>query len=385
MRDRLIVGGMTGTSLDGLDLALVRVRGTGLGMTATLEDAASCPLGDAGAALRALASGAAMTAREIASASRAFSRLHAEAIVALLASRRCDLVCVHGQTVFHEPPVSWQVLTPAVIAAAVASPVLSDLRGLDLACGGQGAPITPIADAVLFAAPDHPRVIVNLGGFINITVLPPGLAGDPGYTDQVRAADVCACNQLLDAVARAGWGGAYDDGGRRALAGNAAPSARRRLAEALEAQARARRSLGTGDELEAAARAELAEAAQAGHDAGDIARAACEAIARVLTGAISRMGGAGAAVVLAGGGAHNAGLCRAIERESGARVVTAAALGVPIERREAMAMAVLGALTSDGVAITLPGVTGRGPATPAGAPALAGSWCGVGAAGFAGA
>src|SRR5690606_34298498 len=121
-----------------------------------------------------------------------------------------DLVAVHGQTVHHEPPVSWQLVNPWPIAQYADCPVVTDLRGADLAAGGQGAPITPIADWLLFrdrregAGGRQTRVVVNLGGFCNITLLPgrsPPTGGQGGATlrarplpgvEQIQARDVCA-------------------------------------------------------------------------------------------------------------------------------------------------------------------------------------------------
>ena len=113
---------------------------------------------------------------------------------------RADLVVAHGQTVFHAPPASWQLLNAAPIARAVRAPVVFDLRQADLAAGGQGAPITPLADWIMLRAHGPAaagRAIVNLGGFCNVTILPSG-AGPEG----VRGMDVCPCNHLLDGVAR---------------------------------------------------------------------------------------------------------------------------------------------------------------------------------------
>ena len=68
----------------------------------------------------------------------------------------------------HQPPISWQLIDPTPIARQFTAPVISDLRQADLAAGGQGAPITPLADWIAFRDPDKRRAIVNLGGFCNL-------------------------------------------------------------------------------------------------------------------------------------------------------------------------------------------------------------------------
>jgi anhydro-N-acetylmuramic acid kinase len=169
---RRVVGCMTGTSLDGIDLALVEVTGTGLGMSARFARGLSAPLGPAADSLRALAAQEPMTAGQVARLSLQFAAAHAQALTDLLGGERSDLVCIHGQTVFHAPPASWQLLNPFPIARAASAPVVYDLRQADLAAGGQGAPITPIADFVLFRHAQESRAVVNLGGFCNVTLLP---------------------------------------------------------------------------------------------------------------------------------------------------------------------------------------------------------------------
>src|SRR5688572_27590300 len=103
---------MTGTSIDSLDAALVEVRGRGLEMVATLVGGISRGLGALAPRLRRLAEQQPVTAGEIAAILREFGVLHAAALRELMAGRRPDLVCAHGQTVYHAPPLSWQLMQP---------------------------------------------------------------------------------------------------------------------------------------------------------------------------------------------------------------------------------------------------------------------------------
>ncbi len=342
-RTRFVVGCMTGTSLDGIDAALVHVTGRGLKLRATVLAHRSASLGPLLCTWRDLAEQRPVTAHRITAAIRDAALRHLRLIRRLVGNRRLDLVALHGQTVFHRPPHSWQAVDPMPVAVGLNVPVVCDLRGADLACGGQGAPITPLADWVFFAHPRKRRLIVNLGGFINITLLPPRGRG----VGAIRGGDVCACNQVLDAVARARLKRRYDAGGEAALRGGIHPRAYEALLRVLRKQSRGGRSLGTGDEA-------MQWAEQWPRvPAMNLARSACAAIAQTLHERAPRAD----ELILAGGSVHNAALLTEL-RQRFPVVRLSDELGVPTAAREAAAMAVLGALACDGVPITLPRVTG---------------------------
>lgn len=388
-RRRLIVGCMSGTSMDGIDAALVEVRGAGLEMSTRLVRGASGALGDGAGVLRRLADGEACTAREITQAARELALAHVAVIREVCEDATPDFVCVHGQTVFHAPPLSWQVMNAAVIAREIGAAVVHDLRAMDLGGtgeagsgkdGGQGAPITPIADWVLFrergdatAALSVVTCVVNLGGFANATIWREG-AG----VDAIRGFDICACNQVLDALARERLGEAFDRDGAHATRGLVDGGAFEEIRRSLAAQRTLGRSLGTGDEAWAIVRSATARLSP--EDACATAAGAIgEVIGQVLGGAIDQEAGGlggGRRVLFAGGGARNSALFAAIAnavcvRDPRTRVATTAERGVPIEMREAVCFAVLGALCEDGVAITLPAVT-HGSAG-----VISGSWTGL--------
>ncbi len=354
---RLVFGCMTGTSIDALDAAAVRLEGRGLGVRARVVACAAAPLGALAPRLRSLASGEAMTAGEAAGLARDLGVAHADALLGLAgAAGRPDFVAVHGQTVFHSPPLSWQMLNPWPIARSLGCPVVHDLRGADLAAGGQGAPITPLADWVFFRAGET-RAVVNLGGFCNVTILPGG--AEPGA---VLGMDVCACNHVLDAVARTALGRPYDNDGEAALRGSADSAAVRSLRDVLGAQRIGGRSLGTGDEI-----AGWVSAWKNRLAAEDLAASAALGVGEVIGGAVAEH--RAALVLVAGGGARNGALVSALRRAAGAPLRPTDSEGVPVTHREAAQIAVLGALCADGVAITLPKVTG----VPAPAP-ISGAW-----------
>lgn len=326
-----------------------------------------------------------MTAGRFAELAWALGEAHAEAFEALIGGRNVSLAVAHGQTLFHRPPYSLQLLNPAPIAARLRCRVLCDLRQADLAAGGRGAPITPMADWVLFRDAAQRRAVVNLGGFCNATFLPPGRGG---CLHHVRGADLCACNQVLDAIARRTLDAPFDEDGAAARRGTPDAEAVAALVSLLRRQRDEGRSLGTGDEATKWIETELRRLASAPgtaqersavavvpHVGETLAASAVEAIGAVITEAVNehreeceedrhRASGLDGAqdpveILLAGGGARNAALVAAITRSSLGPVTTTAACGIPIEAREAVAMAVLGALAEDDAEITLEAVTGR--------------------------
>jgi len=341
---------MTGTSLDGVDAALVKIEGHGLGMQVAGLDFISHPLCNIAEPLRDLSQQHPMTSGQLARLTYDLSDIYLTAIRQVAGNRDIALISVHGQTVFHDPPLSWQLINPSVIAHKLGIPVVFDLRAADLAMGGQGAPITPLADSVLFRNTDEKRCIVNLGGFCNVTFLPACPSEDvKQYPTKISGGDVCVCNQLLNEIARELMGKPYDDNGREASCGEIRDKPYESLFELLQNQSRAGRSLGTGDELD-----DWLAKFRDNYSTQDLARTACGAIA----GTISRRCDNADRLILAGGGVLNKTLVREINERSRSPVTLSADYSVPPQYREAVAMAVLGALCQDRIPITLPQITG---------------------------
>ncbi len=204
-----VAGVMSGTSLDGIDVAIVEIRGrrvTTIGFQST-------PYSDA---TRRAILGVSDTTTSTAAIARldfALGELYARAI--LRAVRRygpVDLIGCHGQTIYHEGRVcTFQIGEAAVIAERTGVPVVSDFRARDIAAGGQGAPLVPFADRFLFGRSRRTRIALNIGGIANITVLPAGVAFDTGPG-----------NMVIDALARVYTNGRqnFDRGGRMAASGN---------------------------------------------------------------------------------------------------------------------------------------------------------------------
>lgn len=370
---RIVAGCMTGTSLDGLDVALVRIDGHGLQMKPTLigHHAVSMP-GDLRQSLMHLASGNAAEPIVCLRAARQLGLFHAEGLGELFAKHpdaKPDFITAHGQTIWHAPtadadlgPMSWQLFDPWPIVQRHGVPVCYDLRQADLIAGGEGAPLTPIADWVMYK--DYFGWVVNLGGVLNMTRVERDSVSD------VRALDVYPCNLFLDGISTRLLNQRYDADGATALRGRVIPGIVALMQRAVD-EARGAGSLGREQFSETWLNS-LFERLPADAKAEDILRSGCETVAIALSRVVSAGPEAQKAwVVLAGGGARNNALIEALNGVLDTKPYLTDEFAIPCEAREAMGWAVLGALSQDGVPVSLPRVTG---ATD---PGVAGVWAGV--------
>jgi anhydro-N-acetylmuramic acid kinase len=220
---RRVVGLMSGTSADGTDAALCEIAGSGTSTRARVlaHRTVAYPRG---LRERIFALGDADTA-ELCDMDVLIGEAFAEAVRVICETAgvpldEVDLIGSHGQTAAHRPRsagklgATLQIGQSAVIAERTGRPVISDFRVRDMAAGGEGAPLVPLVDQLLFSAPGVARAIQNIGGIANVTLV----GGSP---NQVVAFDTGPGNMALDAVARAASRGAdgYDVEGRRAARG----------------------------------------------------------------------------------------------------------------------------------------------------------------------
>jgi anhydro-N-acetylmuramic acid kinase len=227
-RAMTVAGVMSGTSADGIDVAVVRIAPGKLKPKLTLLEHEAFPFPAAlrRAVLAAMDAKATSTA-ELARLSWRLGLAYAEAVkeTAHKHKMKLDLVGCHGQTLYHQPRAkayagrnfacTWQAGEAQAIAVALSVPVVSNFRPMDMLVGGQGAPLVPLLDYVLFADAKRGRVLQNIGGIANLTAIPAG-AGP----DKLIAFDTGPGNMVIDWLAQKLFGKKYDRDGAMAAKGS---------------------------------------------------------------------------------------------------------------------------------------------------------------------
>ena len=227
----LVAGIMSGTSVDGIDVALVEINGSGHSIAIEVVGFASTefPEGVRDEVLEVTSS--ATSCRRISQLNFLLGRVFADALATAcerlgMPPERLELVGSHGQTIYHQAdphpvcglPVSstMQVGEPAFIARVAGAPVVSNFRAADVVAGGHGAPLVPFADYILFRDTDISRVALNIGGIANLTAIPAG-----ARPDQLIAFDTGPGNMVSDYLVETFTSGAehFDRGGRMAARG----------------------------------------------------------------------------------------------------------------------------------------------------------------------
>jgi anhydro-N-acetylmuramic acid kinase len=208
-----VIGLMSGTSVDGIDAALVEISGTTLDLQVQLLAGATYPYPDAlRSQILAVCGGAKLSMAEFAELDDAIAKCFAQAAISIQAnSAPATSIGSHGQTVFHRPTTpetmgySLQLGRGESIAQIAQITTIDNFRAADIAAGGQGAPLVPKPDAYLLSDPHEHRCVQNIGGIGNVTYLPP--TSQPDWESQVRGWDTGPGNSLLDlAVAQLSHG-----------------------------------------------------------------------------------------------------------------------------------------------------------------------------------
>ncbi len=350
----LYLGLMTGTSLDGIDAALVDFSA----QQPRLIAAQGTPLDDTlRAGLLALQASGSDELHRSALAANAHSRACALAIGRLLdkagiAPGQVRAIGNHGQTIRHRPECGYtlQIGNHALLAELTGITVVGDFRSRDVAAGGQGAPLVPAFHQALFGKAGESRVIVNVGGISNLTILP--VAGE------VSGWDCGPGNVLMDLWINRNLGSHYDAAGAWAASGQVLPDLLQALLGepwfALPAPKSTGRDLFNTGWLDArlAGRNDRPE---------DVQATLCALTAATIAEAAGRA--KPAALFLCGGGAHNLTLRTLLARKlPGTRITTTAEIGVDPDWVEAYAFAWLARCCLENLPANLPAVTGaQGP------------------------
>ena len=354
----LIIGLMSGTSLDGVDAALVEFDAARM----VLRGSHYLPYPDhLRQALLALHNPANDELAHAARIAQELARLYADAVAQLLQRTQTPAAEVtaigcHGQTIRHAPQqgYSLQLNQPALLAELSGISVVADFRARDIAAGGQGAPLVPAFHAARFMHPQTSRAILNIGGIANLTVLAPHAP--------IRGFDTGPGNMLLDAWIQHCQEQRYDAGGHWAAQGQV----HRRLHERLMAhpylQQRPPKSCGREQFnlawLEAeltALNADLAEPLAAVDVQATLLALTADSIALAMQHDCAEI----TELYVCGGGAHNQQLLKRLaERMPRVQVQTTATLGLDVDWVEAVAFAWLAWRTWQGLPGNLPAVTG---------------------------
>ena len=379
-RALLVAGVMSGTSADGVDVALCRIA------PALRADAAPRLklLGHRSfaydkrlrAAILSVASGDQTTAGELSQLSWRLGEFYAGCIATT--SRECklkpQLAAMHGQTVYHQAVAAKflgaavrctsQIGEPALVAERLRVPVVSDFRPADLAAGGQGAPLVPMLDFCLFRHTTKNRLLLNLGGIANVTALPAACT-----TAGVLAFDTGPANMLIDLLMQQLYNRRFDKNGAVAASGRVLTPVIDRLLATPYFSEPAPKSCGREEFGGAFAHQLLALCNRARKE--DVIATATALTAATILDAYRRfcwphLGqqaplARATDLIVAGGGAKNATLMRRLGEGFAQLVVkvsTTASAGLPVEAKEAAAFALLGWLTWHGLPGNIPSATG---------------------------
>ena len=367
----LVVGLMSGTSLDGIDAVVARLAGSGRDLQIEQRAFVSVPYPEAVRAL--LLRNSTPETTSVYELSQLNVRLaHAYADVVRLAVAEAgvsvealDLVGSHGQTVYHVPDAedcaglpttsTLQIGDPSVLANLLGVPVVGDFRVADMALGGQGAPLVPYFDYVYFADAHETRGLLNLGGIANLTVLPKG-----GGPDAVYAFDTGPANMVADALAQRFFDVPFDKDGALATSGRIDPALLDHLmADPYFAQPPPK---STGRERYGAAFVDHLIEHGTALPPADLLATATMLSAASIHDAYTRFFATDHpldVLIVSGGGRHNQFLMsRLAERFVPVPVRPIDAYGLDADAKEALCFAVLAHETLNGVATNVPSVTG---------------------------
>ncbi|WP_203310814.1 anhydro-N-acetylmuramic acid kinase [Sphingomonas beigongshangi] len=347
----LAIGLMSGTSLDGIDAALIETDGDANVRPIAFRGE---PYSDAARAQLAAATALALTfdrpraSPDLVAAGELIDRTHAMAVHKLLRDAGIEasdvgVIGYHGQTVAHRPDRgwTWQIGDGAVLARATGIPVVSDLRSVDVAAGGQGAPLLPVYHAALTAALPKPVAVLNLGGVGNITFV--------GADQRLIAFDTGPANGLIDSWVEAESGARFDADGALAAAGRVDETVLTAMLDHPYFDLPPPKSLDRNDFTIQPAR---------GLSPADGAATLTAFTAASVADALSHLPERPRRLIVAGGGRHNPTLLAMIAARTGLTPEPSDALGWNGDAMEAEGFAYMAVRRLNDLPISFPGTTG---------------------------
>ncbi len=369
-----VAGVMSGTSADGIDVALVRIESAKGRAKLTLIAHEGFPYPPAlrGAILAAM-NAASISTAELARLNWRLGLEYAGAVRRTVAKHdvKIDLVGCHGQTLYHQAKAerytgrnfacTWQLGEPAAIAQGLGVPVVSNFRPADMVAGGQGAPLVSLLDYVLFADAKRGRVLQNIGGIANLTAIPAG-----ADADALIAFDTGPGNMVMDALTQKLFDKPYDRNGAIAARGRVIETVLRAELKDRYYRLAPPRTAGREEFGREYAERFLASCKKHGKVAEDVIATAtaltAESIARSYERFVApHMQGKAVDYIVSGGGARNRTLMTMLEARLGAMGCTLASIegfGLPAEAKEAAAFALLAWQTWHRLPGNVPAATG---------------------------
>ena len=362
--ERLIAGCMSGTSLDGIDVALVRIGGTGRDITLTVEAFEDRPwptsIREEVLVIADPANGYDPSQALSSALHDRLAQTYAHVITDVARAAGCrvsdlDAVGNHGQTVFHAPAdgLTVQLGSPERMADILGVTVVGDFRQADVALGGEGAPLVPYMDWALFTDDSQHRLLLNLGGIANVTSLPPD-----AQPSEVVAFDTGPANMIVDALAARLLGSSFDENGQVALQGQADD----KVLDTLMTHAYFRElpPKSTGRELFGKKMVDWFLSLTSHLAVEDVMATAAAWTARSVADAIRAfVPGSPTAMWVSGGGVHNRAMLNGFRsRLPGLTIESLAAAGFDPNAKEAVCFALLAHEALNGVATGMPSVTG---------------------------
>ncbi len=383
----IVAGIMSGTSADGIDVAIVRIRPrrtispTDADLKLELLHHKAIPFSPPlRSAILAAMGSAATTTADLARLHWRLGIAYAEAAKAALDQWRStnsaaplELIGCHGQTVYHQGKAekwlgrsfgcTWQIGEPALIARALGVPVISNFRPADMAASGQGAPLVPLIDFVLYRHAKRTRILQNIGGIGNLTVVPAGAS-----LSDVRAFDTGPGNMIIDALMQQLYRKSYDRGGNIASQGSVLAPIITTLLEAPYFRTAPPKSAGREQFGEAYVVDFLSRCRQLAIKPQDILATATSLTAESIALAYklfvaSTVTRTPVDFLVSGGGAKNRTLMsmlRATLEPLGCKVSTLDHVSIPVEAKEAAAFALLAYQTWHHRPGNVPSATGAG-------------------------
>jgi len=380
----VVAGVMSGTSADGVDVAMCRISpASARGGTPRVKLLGHVGVGypkDVRAAVLGAMDADAISVAELARLNWRLGEVYADAVEKAQSTLgvKVGLVGCHGQTVYHQGSaskylgktlrVTWQMGEAAVIAERLGVPVISDFRPADVAAGGQGAPLVPMLDYCMFRSAKVSRVLLNLGGIANLTAIP----AEAGV-DKVMAFDTGPGNMVIDDCMRRLYEREFDRGGAVARSGNVLKDVVEKILQEGYFSALPPKSCGREQFGEAFVSRFITMCRKAGGREDrdeDVVATATALTAASIVDAYRRFvwGHVGKAAplapvefVVAGGGAKNdvlMGVLRDGLESLKVKVRLMEELGVPAQAKEAVAFALLAWLSWNGLPGNVPAATG---------------------------